>query len=408
MAKYPAPNGVQSTGTSSERARLDHVHPSDSSKVDKKDLARVALTGSYNDLTDKPEAPSAPPVTSVNNKVGDVELDADDVGALPADTPIPAAVTEQTVAGWGFTKNTGDYTKPSTGIPDSDIASAANWNAKGTYSKPSGGIPKSDLASDVQASLGKADTALQEIADVIYDIPAEFHAETSDHYFTFASGVNASTILSALNAGKLPIVRNNYGSLKRKWFYADYNDDGTDIYIQFFRQTQFGTEVMLYTESTGKAYVASTSLSSFQRKPVVVWEVQDALQGLLALNTNISSSLAWQLTDLDLTPFKRIKIYVRAGRKTGSLSADSSITPASIIEMSLDDRAKETVSQNAFLASSVVQNPNDPNRLGLLTCAVSGDKTKFAVLRATTLYGTAATSNTDAYPYVFLIEGYYD
>lgn len=45
--------------------------------------------------------------------------------------------TESTVAGWGFTKNTG------------------------TYSKPSGGIPKSDLASAVQTSLGRADTALQ-------------------------------------------------------------------------------------------------------------------------------------------------------------------------------------------------------------------------------------------------------
>ena len=32
---------------------------------------------------------------------------------------------------------------------------------KGTYSKPSGGIPKSDLASVVQTSLDKADTALQ-------------------------------------------------------------------------------------------------------------------------------------------------------------------------------------------------------------------------------------------------------
>ena len=31
----------------------------------------------------------------------------------------------------------------------------------GTYSKPASGIPKTDLASDVQASLGKADTALQ-------------------------------------------------------------------------------------------------------------------------------------------------------------------------------------------------------------------------------------------------------
>lgn len=33
------------------------------------------------------------------------------------------------------------------------------WDSK--YSKPSGGIPKSDLASDVQTSLGNADTALQ-------------------------------------------------------------------------------------------------------------------------------------------------------------------------------------------------------------------------------------------------------
>lgn len=33
----------------------------------------------------------------------------------------------------------------------------------GKYSKPSGGIPKTDLASDVQASLGKADTALQAV-----------------------------------------------------------------------------------------------------------------------------------------------------------------------------------------------------------------------------------------------------
>ena len=89
-------------------------------------------------------------------------------------------------------------------------------------------------------------------------------------------------------------------------------------------------------------------------------------------------------------------------------SSFSSIVPAVIIEMLLDDRAKEAVSQNVFIGSAVVQNPKDANRLGMLTCAVSGDKTKFAVLRATSLYGTAATSNTDCYQYVFKIEGYYD
>ena len=68
--------------------------------------AGSSFSGSYNDLTDKPT--------------------------------IPDAVTEGTVSGWGFTKNTG------------------------TYSKPTGGIPKTDLAAAVQTSLGKADTALQQ------------------------------------------------------------------------------------------------------------------------------------------------------------------------------------------------------------------------------------------------------
>ena len=76
-----------------------------SGKMDKVTLATVATSGNYNDLTNKPT--------------------------------IPSAVTESTVSGWGFTKNTG------------------------TYSKPSTGIPKTDLASAVQTSLGKADTALQ-------------------------------------------------------------------------------------------------------------------------------------------------------------------------------------------------------------------------------------------------------
>lgn len=40
----------------------------------------------------------------------------------------------------------------------SDLATTSQVNAK--YTKPSGGIPKTDLASDVQTSLGKADNAL--------------------------------------------------------------------------------------------------------------------------------------------------------------------------------------------------------------------------------------------------------
>lgn len=98
-------------------------------KMDKVTLATVATSGSYNDLSNKPTIPSEQVNADWNATSGKAKI-------LNKPT-IPSAVTESTVSGWGFTKNTG------------------------TYSKPSTGIPKSDLASVVQTSLGKADTALQ-------------------------------------------------------------------------------------------------------------------------------------------------------------------------------------------------------------------------------------------------------
>lgn len=83
---------------------------------------------------------------------------------------IPSAVTESTVSGWGFTKNTG------------------------TYSKPSTGIPKTDLASDVQSALDNAVTREQigdmeviqtqgfngSLSDTLYALPDEATGEEDD------------------------------------------------------------------------------------------------------------------------------------------------------------------------------------------------------------------------------------
>lgn len=72
-------------------------------------------------------------------------------------------------------------------ILESDIE---NWNAKGTYSKPNGGIPQSDLSIDVQASLNKADSALQEHQDISgkadkSDIPTKIsELENDEGYLT--------------------------------------------------------------------------------------------------------------------------------------------------------------------------------------------------------------------------------
>lgn len=126
-------------------------------------LATVATSGNYNDLSNKPTIPAAQVNADWNATSGKAQI-------LNKPT-IPNAVTESTVSGWGFTKNAG------------------------TYSKPSGGIPKSDLASAVQTSLGKADTALQS------------HQDISGKQDKLISGTNIKTInnTSILGSGNITI-----------------------------------------------------------------------------------------------------------------------------------------------------------------------------------------------------------
>ena len=144
--------------------------------------------------------------------------------------------------------------------------------------------------------------------------------------------------------------------------------------------------------------------NEFQRKPVTIWETDGT--GLVGLNADMSANPSWQLTNLDFSPFKRVKIYTRAAQKSGT-TASASTTPAVVLEMSLDPRAAGPYGGH-YIGSYMGQKPNDANRLFTVTCAISADKTSFAVIRMTTLYGTAATSNSDVNSYVFKIEGYYD
>ena len=166
-------------------------------------------------------------------------------------------------------------------------------------------------------------------------------------------------------------------------------------------------DVVANSTNTDKYPSTKAVFDQFQRKPVIVWESNDPTTYLKGIQTDLSASPAWQLTDLDMTPFKRIKIYSCAGQGTG-ISASASTTAAMILEMFLDSRAAISAYGGNYVGSIISQKPNDNNRLATLTCAVSADKTKFVVLRQTNLYGTGATSNNDVNANVFMIEGYYD
>ena len=123
------------------------------------------------------------------------------------------------------------YQKPSTGIPLNDLsqdvkdaienagtlteesdpiftASPAheitlsditNWNSK--YNKSNSGIPKTDLSSDVQTSLGKADTALQSYTESDPTVPSHVKAITTTDISNWNGKQNALTFDSTPTAG---------------------------------------------------------------------------------------------------------------------------------------------------------------------------------------------------------------
>lgn len=91
--------------------------------------------------------------------VGDVTLDSAGNIDVPKSELQPLATRTGLVGGNLVQYDSTAQTLKDSGKKISDLATTSQVNAK--YTKPSGGIPKSDLAGSVQTSLGKADTALQ-------------------------------------------------------------------------------------------------------------------------------------------------------------------------------------------------------------------------------------------------------
>lgn len=146
----------------------DELETALSNKMDKVTLAKVATSGSYNDLSNKPT--------------------------------IPSAVTESTVSGWGFTKNTG------------------------TYSKPSTGIPKSDLASDVQTSLNNSN----KFENAIISHTGLIEQLTTGKQDNLVSGTNIKTINGTSLLGSGNIVISGGGSSSGSGAYSEVNHGTSD------------------------------------------------------------------------------------------------------------------------------------------------------------------------------------
>ena len=136
--------------SATDKAKLNGVESSAQENV----IESVSVNGTEQSVTDKGVDITVPTaVSDLNNDLGYLSEESDptvpswakqaqkpvytasEVGALSADTKIPTKVSDLT-------------------------------DDSGHYTKPSGGIPSTDLSSDILAALEKADTVVQDVSDV--------------------------------------------------------------------------------------------------------------------------------------------------------------------------------------------------------------------------------------------------
>ena len=136
------------------------------------------------------------------------------------DGNISAASLDKNSVGLG---NVGNFKAVSTAASQG-LTATEKTNARtnigagtGTYSKPLTGIPKTDFASAVQASLDKADTALQSHQDISGKVDKVTGKGLSTNDFTtdeknklagIATGANKTTVDSALSDSSTNPVQN--------------------------------------------------------------------------------------------------------------------------------------------------------------------------------------------------------
>lgn len=162
-----------------------------------------------------------------------------------------------------FSANAAKDTAINIPVPEkvSELENDAGYTKNtGTYIKPSTGIPKSDLASGVQASLGKADTALQKHQDISGKLDKTGDASNTTVAFSAASArenVKTGEKLSVI-AGK---IAKWFADLKTVAFTGSYNDLANKPTIPDISGKQ--------DKSTAVTHTANTAVGS-ATKPVYI------------------------------------------------------------------------------------------------------------------------------------------
>lgn len=221
--------------------------------------------------------------------VGDVKLDSTGNIDVAKSELQPLATRTGLVGGNLVQYDSTAQTLKDSGKKISDLATNSQVNAK--YTKPSGGIPKTDLASDVQTSLGKADSALQ-----AKDISGKANL-LGGNTFSDTQVINGFLDIRGTAADKHLKTRGIGGS--------DGNGNSNDLYLQY------SSDYKTYFGKTGNSSLnADGSVTIGGKKAATTDQIPD-ISGLMpksggTFTGNISVPKTITFTD-ETNPFIKMR-----------------------------------------------------------------------------------------------------
>lgn len=171
-----------------------------------------------------------------------------------------------------------------------------------------------------------------------------------------------------------------------EWVLANFEQHANKIQNIF----DYSTDETKYPSAK-----ATYDLMKFVYDLVMPVTIYDDPTGFEANDKDVGN---WQLTGLDLTPYKRVKFYIKAA-ESGSTGS-----PSHIVEIHLDDRAKNA--QGHFTGGHTAIFPDADSKFHNVACSVSGDKTSVAFNKCHR-YSVSTSATSIGGRYCYLIEGYY-
>lgn len=219
------------------------------------------------------------------------------------------------------------------------------------------------IPSDIGAEPEGAETRAKEYTDSIV-------GNLSDYWNV---GLQVSDVMSAINANA-------------NWVNGTFEKVSDRVQNLFDYSTD---------ETKHPSAKATYDLMKFVYDLVMPVAIYDDPTGFEANDKDVGN---WQLTGLDLTPYKRVKFYIKAA-ESGSTGS-----PSHIVEIHLDDRAKN--GDGHFTGGHTAIFPDADSKFHNVACSVSGDKTSVAFNKCHR-YSASTSATSIGGRYCYLIEGYY-